>query len=168
MTELFFEGAEPNLDDVPLEDLLARFPAGDYQLVGRTVEGKRIAGTATLTHAIPAGPSNVSAAVGPATPSSSAGPPSRKRPVKYRSEWLGSSGWTWCACGVGRGRRRPRPRATRHGAEHPRGTRGGASADHGRGPPSLNSSKRPSGSSSSAVEHAAARGQPAGREERPG
>src|SRR6185503_14048981 len=26
MTELFFEGAEPNLDDFPLENLLARFP----------------------------------------------------------------------------------------------------------------------------------------------
>ena len=65
MTELFFEGAEPNLTDVPLEDLLARFPAGDYQLVGRTVEGKRIVGTATFTQAIPAGPSNVSTAVGP-------------------------------------------------------------------------------------------------------
>jgi hypothetical protein len=65
MTELFFEGAEPNLADVPLEDLLDRFPAGDYQLVGKTVDGKRIVGTATLTHAIPAGPSNVSAVVGP-------------------------------------------------------------------------------------------------------
>jgi hypothetical protein len=65
MTELFFEGAEPNLADVPLEELLAKFPSGDYQLVGRTVDGKRIVGTATLTHAIPAGPSNVSAAVGP-------------------------------------------------------------------------------------------------------
>ena len=26
LTELFFEGAEPNLADVPLEELLARFP----------------------------------------------------------------------------------------------------------------------------------------------
>ena len=28
LTELFFEGAEPNLDDFPLENLLARFPEG--------------------------------------------------------------------------------------------------------------------------------------------
>lgn len=61
LTELFFEGAEPNLDDVPLEELLARFPAGDYQFVGKTVDGKRIAGTATLSHAIPNGPSKVTA-----------------------------------------------------------------------------------------------------------
>ncbi|MDZ4345884.1 MAG: fibronectin type III domain-containing protein [Candidatus Binatia bacterium] len=61
LTELFFEGAEPNLADVPLEALLAKFPAGNYQLVGKTVDGERILGTAILTHAIPAGPTNVSA-----------------------------------------------------------------------------------------------------------
>jgi hypothetical protein len=61
MTELFFEGAEPNLDDVALETLLARFPAGDYQVIGRTVDGTRLRSTARLTHAIPAGPSNVEA-----------------------------------------------------------------------------------------------------------
>jgi hypothetical protein len=65
MTELFFEGAEPNLADVPLQELLDRFPAGDYRLVGRTVDRERIVGTATLTHAIPAGPANLSALVGP-------------------------------------------------------------------------------------------------------
>jgi len=65
MTELFFEGAEPNLADVPLEELLARFPAGDYKLIGRTVDGSRIVATATLTHAIPAGPSNLAAALTP-------------------------------------------------------------------------------------------------------
>ena len=34
MTELFFEGAEPNLDDFPLENLLARFPEGDVPVHG--------------------------------------------------------------------------------------------------------------------------------------
>lgn len=66
MTELFFEGAEPNLADVPLEELLAKFPAGHYQLIGQTVDGRRIVGTATLTHAIPAGP-KVSVKLGPKT-----------------------------------------------------------------------------------------------------
>ena len=65
MTELFFEGAEPNLADVPLEELLAKFPAGGYRLIGRTVDGSRIVATATLTHAIPAGPSNLAAALTP-------------------------------------------------------------------------------------------------------
>jgi hypothetical protein len=63
MTELFFEGAEPSLDAVPLQELLDRFPAGNHRLAGRTVEGKRILGTARLTHAIPAGPTNVQAAL---------------------------------------------------------------------------------------------------------
>jgi hypothetical protein len=56
LTELFFEGAEPSLDDVPLEVLLALFPEGRYRFSGKTVDGRDIGGTARLTHAIPAGP----------------------------------------------------------------------------------------------------------------
>jgi hypothetical protein len=63
LTELFFEGAEPNLDDFPLENLLARFPEGTYRFTGRTVDGDAIAGTGQFTHAIPAGPTNVVAAL---------------------------------------------------------------------------------------------------------
>jgi hypothetical protein len=65
LTELFFEGAEPSLDEVPLEDLLALFPEGTYRFLGTTVDGKAIVGAATFSHAIPAGPSNVTAVVGP-------------------------------------------------------------------------------------------------------
>jgi hypothetical protein len=64
MTELFFEGAEPSLDDVPLDDLLARFPEGDYKFSGKTVDGEEIEGTGTLSYAIPNGPGNVSATLG--------------------------------------------------------------------------------------------------------
>jgi hypothetical protein len=60
LTELFFEGAEPPLDEFPLQDLLALFPKGKYQFVGTTVAGDTLVGTAVLTHAVPAGPSNVS------------------------------------------------------------------------------------------------------------
>jgi hypothetical protein len=67
LTELFFEGAEPSLAEVPLEELLDLFPEGDYRFAGKTVERDDIVGTATLTHAIPAGPSSVSAEVGPGT-----------------------------------------------------------------------------------------------------
>lgn len=56
MTELFFEGAEPNLDDVPLEDLLEMFPEGEYEFEGRTVDGAEIEGEAFLSHAIADGP----------------------------------------------------------------------------------------------------------------
>lgn len=64
MTELFFEGAEPTLDEFALEELLALFPEGEYTFEGRTVDNVELAGTATLSYAIPAGP-EVSAVVGP-------------------------------------------------------------------------------------------------------
>jgi hypothetical protein len=60
MTELFFEGAEPSLDEVPLADLLALFPEGKYKFVGRTVDGNEITGTGTLTHKVPEAPVIVS------------------------------------------------------------------------------------------------------------
>ena len=56
LTELFFEGAEPSLDDFPLEDLLALFPEGKYTFIGTTVEGKTLISKPILTHAVPAGP----------------------------------------------------------------------------------------------------------------
>jgi hypothetical protein len=64
LTELFFEGAEPSLNEVPLAELLNLFPEGEYKFVGKTVENDKIIGRAMLTHAIPAGPSNVSAVLG--------------------------------------------------------------------------------------------------------
>ena len=57
MTEFFFEGAEPNLDEFPLGQLLALFPEGKYKFIGETVGGTRLASMDVLTHAIPAGPS---------------------------------------------------------------------------------------------------------------
>ena len=56
LTELFFEGAEPNLDDFPLEDLLERFPEGTYRFIGRTVGDRQLSSNATLSHDVPAGP----------------------------------------------------------------------------------------------------------------
>jgi hypothetical protein len=61
MTELFFEGAEPSLDDFPLRELLSLFPEGEYSFQGTTVDGDAIEGTGTLSHAVPNGPGNVSA-----------------------------------------------------------------------------------------------------------
>ena len=66
LTELFFEGAEPALDEFPLEDLLALFPEGTYTFSGRTVDGETIGGTSEFSHAIPDGPV-VSSTVGPGT-----------------------------------------------------------------------------------------------------
>jgi hypothetical protein len=62
LTELFFEGAEPNLAEFPLEDLLALFPEGEYTFIGKTVDGGQLISTATLSHNVPAGPSPLSTA----------------------------------------------------------------------------------------------------------
>ena len=56
MTEFFFEGAEPNLDEFPLGQLLPKFPEGKYKFIGETVGGTRLTSMDTLTHAVPAGP----------------------------------------------------------------------------------------------------------------
>lgn len=56
MTELFFEGAEPELADVPLDELLELFPEGEYEFAGITVDGDELEGEGTLSHAVPAGP----------------------------------------------------------------------------------------------------------------
>jgi hypothetical protein len=56
LTELFSESAEPPFDKLPRAQFLARFPAGQYSFVGRTVDGRVMMGAATLTHNIPAAP----------------------------------------------------------------------------------------------------------------
>jgi hypothetical protein len=60
VTELFFESAEPSFEDLPLDQLLDRFPAGNYVFRGTTVDGKSLFSRAPLAHNIPAGPSVVS------------------------------------------------------------------------------------------------------------
>jgi len=53
---IFFESAEPPNDEVPIAEILARFPEGLYSVRGRTLDGKRMTGAATFTHDIPAPP----------------------------------------------------------------------------------------------------------------
>jgi hypothetical protein len=64
LTELFFETVEPANADVPIAEMLAKLPAGEYAIAGLGQEnGKstgRTSGTALLTHDIPAGPKLVS------------------------------------------------------------------------------------------------------------
>lgn len=60
LTELFFETVEPANADVPIAEMLAKLPAGEYTIQGRAQEdGESLgvtSGTALLTHDIPAGP----------------------------------------------------------------------------------------------------------------
>ncbi|WP_157987610.1 fibronectin type III domain-containing protein [Jiangella endophytica] len=58
-TELFLESGEPPFTDLPLKELLARFPEGTYEFRGRGIDGERLAGEAELTHDIPDGPTLV-------------------------------------------------------------------------------------------------------------
>jgi hypothetical protein len=72
LTELFFETVEPENADVPIEQVLATLPEGNYSIAGRAQEdGKRAAltsGKAWLTHDIPDGPQLVSPAEGATVP----------------------------------------------------------------------------------------------------
>ena len=56
LSELFFEGAEPPLDEQPLDEFIAKFPEGEYKIVGKTTKGDSLISTATFTHNIPDGP----------------------------------------------------------------------------------------------------------------
>ncbi len=63
MTELFFESAEPCFPtddecDDPLDpdDFFARFPEGEYEIEGETLEGDELENEVWLSHIIPAAP----------------------------------------------------------------------------------------------------------------
>ncbi|MGH8693026.1 MAG: hypothetical protein ACREVM_02170, partial [Burkholderiales bacterium] len=65
LTELFFETSEPKNAEVPIASVLARLPEGAYTFRGVMVEGGAATTmTASLTHAIPAGPQLTSPADG--------------------------------------------------------------------------------------------------------
>ena len=59
LTELFSESAEPPFDELPPKEFFARFPEGTYKISGKTIDGKKMNGSATLTHVMPAPPGNV-------------------------------------------------------------------------------------------------------------
>lgn len=74
LTELFFETVEPENAEVPIDEMLSKLPAGDYTIAGPSmVNGEssgKTAGTAWLTHDIPAGPELLSPSAGATVPAS--------------------------------------------------------------------------------------------------
>ena len=72
LTELFFESVEPENKDVPVKEMLAKLPEGRYTIAGPGQENGsstgRTAGTAWLTHDIPAGPKLLDPAEGATVP----------------------------------------------------------------------------------------------------
>jgi hypothetical protein len=61
LTELFFETREPPNSVVPIEELFALFPEGDYTFTGKSADpgGPNMEAVATLSHVIPAKPNIV-------------------------------------------------------------------------------------------------------------
>lgn len=72
LTELFFETVEPANADVPIDEMLDKLPEGNYTIKGQSMENGessgKTAGTALLTHNIPAGPELLSPAGGATVP----------------------------------------------------------------------------------------------------
>ena len=64
LSSLNFESAEPPLDEVPLDEFLTRFPAGEYTFIGETVEGETLTGIGEFTHNLPDAPVVISPADG--------------------------------------------------------------------------------------------------------
>jgi len=59
LTEGFFESAEPSVDELSMGEFLARFPVGEYEFEGKTLEGDELEGETEFTHIIPAPPVNL-------------------------------------------------------------------------------------------------------------
>lgn len=64
LAELFFESAEPTLDDFSFDDLRTHFPEGEYQAWALTADGAVATSTALFTHNVPAAPVIVAPEVG--------------------------------------------------------------------------------------------------------
>jgi len=56
LTEIFFESAEPQFDQLPPATFFKRFPAGTYEVEGRTLDGVEMESETEVTHAMPAPP----------------------------------------------------------------------------------------------------------------
>ncbi len=54
LTEIFFESAEPTFDELTPEEFFERFPEGDCEIEGVTIEGEEIESETEITHLMPA------------------------------------------------------------------------------------------------------------------
>lgn len=59
LTEFFFESAEPSFDELPPEMFFRRFPEGEYEIEGVTLEGEERESTVEISHVLPAPPENI-------------------------------------------------------------------------------------------------------------
>ncbi len=54
LTEIFFESAEPRFAELSPAEFFDRFPEGEYEIEGQTLEGDELESIAELTHVMPA------------------------------------------------------------------------------------------------------------------
>ena len=66
LTEFFFESAEPTFDELPPEVFFRRFPEGEYEIEGLTLDGEELESIAEFTHLMPAPAGNVTVSGAPA------------------------------------------------------------------------------------------------------
>jgi hypothetical protein len=59
LTENFFESAEPDCEEQPLDVFLDRFPAGEHLFRVKTQDEEILEGSSFLTHALPGAPENL-------------------------------------------------------------------------------------------------------------
>ena len=59
LTEGFFESVEPDPEELSLEEFLERFPEGEYEYEGRTLDGAELEGETDFTHVIPSPPAGL-------------------------------------------------------------------------------------------------------------
>jgi hypothetical protein len=59
LSELFFESAEPTFDELDPADFFDRFPEGEYEIAGITLDDEERESEVELSHVIPAAPGNV-------------------------------------------------------------------------------------------------------------
>ena len=56
LTELFFESAEPTFDELSTKRFFRRFPEGEYEIEGTTLDGEELESEVFLSHVMPAPP----------------------------------------------------------------------------------------------------------------
>ena len=59
LTELFFESAEPTFDELAPQRFFRRFPEGEYEVEGVTLEGEELESVAIITHLVPSPVANL-------------------------------------------------------------------------------------------------------------
>ena len=82
LTEVFFESAEPSFDELAPKQFFKRFPEGEYEISGVTLDGDELESVVVLSHVMPAPAPNLTVNGIPAAENCDADPlPSVSPPV---------------------------------------------------------------------------------------